>query len=205
MGPAADWPYVMRLEHLGIIAFLLIAPVAYGQPATAASTQPATTQAAKGPMEAATELAGFFTAHAVWSVSDGETLIPLVAYETADGKQQMNRLVTDRVEEGGTAAKSGWRRIPIGLPAQSWSRRIHHAEERQNGCTNRYGPGLHARRGRSHDGHSVSTGKRCNRIRCSSPEVPRLQRHRTRLAKGGRSVLGRYRQSTKGDEVWTSI
>jgi hypothetical protein len=66
----------MRLEHLGIIALLLIGSVGRGEPTTAPSTQPATTQAAKGPMEAATELAGVFAAHAVWSVSDGETLHP---------------------------------------------------------------------------------------------------------------------------------
>jgi hypothetical protein len=56
-------------------------------------------------MEAATELAGFFAAHAVWSVSGGEILIPLIAYETADGKRQMNRLVAERVEEGAARGK----------------------------------------------------------------------------------------------------
>jgi len=93
----------MRLEFISIIAILVIGSVASGQPAP--STQPATTQTAKGPMEAASELAGFFAAHAVWSVSDGETLIPLVAYETAGGKRQMNRLVSERVEEGATRGK----------------------------------------------------------------------------------------------------
>ena len=56
-------------------------------------------------MEAATELAGFFAAHAVWSVSDGEALMPLVAYETADGKRQMYRLVSERFEEGVASGK----------------------------------------------------------------------------------------------------
>lgn len=95
----------MRLEHVGIVALLTIGSVTCGQPAPAPSTPPATTQAAKGPMEAATELAGFFAAHAVWSVSDGETLIPLVAYETADGKRQMNRMVSERVEDGAAHGK----------------------------------------------------------------------------------------------------
>ena len=95
----------MRLEHLTLIAFLVIGSVAHGQPAPAPSTQRATTRDAKGLMEAAIELAGFFAAHAVWSVSDGATLIPLVAYETADGKRQMIRLVTDRVEVGAARGK----------------------------------------------------------------------------------------------------
>jgi hypothetical protein len=51
-------------------------------------------------MEAAIELAGFFAAHAVWCVSDGEVLIPLVAYEPPDGKRQMIRLATERIEDG---------------------------------------------------------------------------------------------------------
>jgi hypothetical protein len=58
-----------------------------------AATQPAI------PMEQATELAGVFAAHAVWSVSTGETLTTIAAYETADGKRTMKRLVADRNEE----------------------------------------------------------------------------------------------------------
>ena len=33
-------------------------------------------------LEHAMELAGFFAAHAVWSVSDGETLVPIGGVET---------------------------------------------------------------------------------------------------------------------------
>ena len=95
----------MRLELFAIIAVLVVGSVAYGQPAQAPSTRPATTRATKGPMEAATELAGFFAAHAIWSVSDGETLIPLVGYETTDGTRQMNRMVSERVEEGAARGK----------------------------------------------------------------------------------------------------
>ena len=51
-------------------------------------------------MEAAIEIAGFFAAHAVWSVSDGEPLIPLIAYELPNGKRQMIRLVADSNDEG---------------------------------------------------------------------------------------------------------
>ncbi len=51
-------------------------------------------------MESATEFAGMFAAHAVWCVSDGETLIPLLAYDTGDGKPEMIRLVADHIEQG---------------------------------------------------------------------------------------------------------
>lgn len=44
-------------------------------------------------------LAGFFAAHGIWCVSEGETLIPLLASEAA-GERQMQRLVADRVEAG---------------------------------------------------------------------------------------------------------
>jgi hypothetical protein len=43
-------------------------------------------------MELTAQLAGFFTAHAVWCVSDGETLIPLLAFEKRDGSRQIRRL-----------------------------------------------------------------------------------------------------------------
>lgn len=51
-------------------------------------------------MELAANLAGFLTAHAVWCVSDGETLIPLMGCETSNGERQMHRFTADRIEEG---------------------------------------------------------------------------------------------------------
>ncbi|MCB9894885.1 MAG: hypothetical protein H6839_10575 [Planctomycetes bacterium] len=45
------------------------------------------------------KLAGFFAAHGLWCVSDGETLIPMFASE-ANGERQMQRLVAGRIEEG---------------------------------------------------------------------------------------------------------
>ena len=51
-------------------------------------------------MDSAAELAGFFAAHAVWCVSDSETLIPLMGFETPDGKRQMHRFMADRIEDG---------------------------------------------------------------------------------------------------------
>ena len=51
-------------------------------------------------MNSAARLAGFFAAHAVWCVSDGETLIPVLGFETPDGKRQMHRFMADRIEQG---------------------------------------------------------------------------------------------------------
>ena len=46
-------------------------------------------------MITASELAGFFAAHAIWCVSEGDTLIPMLAYTTLDGQRKMDRLVFD--------------------------------------------------------------------------------------------------------------
>lgn len=43
-------------------------------------------------------LAGFFAAHAIWCVSDGESLTPMLAYLTEDDEQKMERLVSDSAE-----------------------------------------------------------------------------------------------------------
>ena len=44
-------------------------------------------------MLTAFKLAGFFAAHAVWCVSDGETLTPMLAYTTVDEERKLERLV----------------------------------------------------------------------------------------------------------------
>lgn len=56
-------------------------------------------------MDAVAELAGFFAAHAVWCVSDGESLIPFAAYDTPGGKREMVRFAADRLENGVAAGK----------------------------------------------------------------------------------------------------
>jgi hypothetical protein len=43
-------------------------------------------------MISACELAGFFAAHAIWCVSTGETLIPMLAQESSDGERSMLRI-----------------------------------------------------------------------------------------------------------------
>jgi hypothetical protein len=44
-------------------------------------------------MITASELAGFFAAHTVWTLSEADTFDPIVAFTTEDGKRQMMRLV----------------------------------------------------------------------------------------------------------------
>jgi hypothetical protein len=46
-------------------------------------------------MITASKLAGFFAAHAIWCVSDAETLIPMLAYTTEDDERKMERLVVN--------------------------------------------------------------------------------------------------------------
>jgi hypothetical protein len=48
-------------------------------------------------MITASELAGFFAAHAIWCVSDSETLTPMLAYTTQDGQRQMIRLAGEEL------------------------------------------------------------------------------------------------------------
>jgi hypothetical protein len=42
-------------------------------------------------MEDAFELAGYFGAHAIWCVSDADTLVPMLAVQRPDGSVQMTR------------------------------------------------------------------------------------------------------------------
>jgi len=44
------------------------------------------------------KMAGDFASHAIWSVSDGEVIIPIVGYLKTDGSQSMERLVMGSVE-----------------------------------------------------------------------------------------------------------
>lgn len=49
-------------------------------------------------------LAGYFAAHAVWSVSGGETMIPLLAFEKFIGMRELTRLENP---DAGEAVKAG--------------------------------------------------------------------------------------------------
>jgi hypothetical protein len=57
------------------------------------------------------KMAGFYAAHGVWSVSDGETLIPMLGYVHAEGGQGMDRLAFDDV---GEAARVGQETLEAG-------------------------------------------------------------------------------------------
>jgi hypothetical protein len=57
-------------------------------------------------------LAGFFCSHAVWCVSEGETLTPFVGFETFDGKRHIHRFLTDRIEQGIQEGKDRLARNP---------------------------------------------------------------------------------------------
>lgn len=50
-------------------------------------------------------LAGFFAAHGIWCVPEGETLIPLLGYEHTDGGYGMDRLMFDDYAEGARAGQ----------------------------------------------------------------------------------------------------
>lgn len=50
-------------------------------------------------MEQTAHLAGFIAAHAIWSVSDGATLIPMIGSVTVDAKQTLERLVMESAQQ----------------------------------------------------------------------------------------------------------
>jgi hypothetical protein len=50
-------------------------------------------------MEKLARLSGFIAAHAIWSVSDGATLITMLVGERLSGERTLARLLTERIEE----------------------------------------------------------------------------------------------------------
>jgi len=65
-------------------------------------------------MDAAAKLAGFFAAHGIWCVSDGEVLIPLLGIESGDGTRKMLRLASDQAEQGVAEGKEKLSQNPDG-------------------------------------------------------------------------------------------
>jgi hypothetical protein len=57
-------------------------------------------------MNAALSLAGFYAAHAVWCVSDGETLIPMIGWERGDHRELVR--MKEPELSAGAAAGSRW-------------------------------------------------------------------------------------------------
>jgi hypothetical protein len=70
-------------------------------------------------MSGIAEMAGFFAAHGIWSVSGGATLIPLLGYLDTDGNRGMDRLVAD---DAADAARSGQEALEAGRPG--WVRAV---------------------------------------------------------------------------------
>ncbi|TDB88178.1 hypothetical protein E1264_12315 [Actinomadura sp. KC216] len=64
-------------------------------------------------------MAGFFGAHGIWSVSDGETLVPLLGHEYADGRKGMERLVHEDLDD---AVKAGQAALEAGQ--EGWVRAV---------------------------------------------------------------------------------
>ncbi|MBT8769165.1 hypothetical protein [Metapseudomonas boanensis] len=65
-------------------------------------------------MERAIELAGFFAAHGIWCVSDGETLIPMLAQESAANGRSMLRFEAEQLEDGVAQAQAHFESNPDG-------------------------------------------------------------------------------------------
>ncbi len=59
-------------------------------------------------MITASELAGMFAAHAIWCVSDGDTLIPMLVYTDKNDERQMERLAHD---DPGAAVEYGKQKL----------------------------------------------------------------------------------------------
>jgi hypothetical protein len=57
-------------------------------------------------VEAFAVFLGFFAAHAVWSVSDGEVLVPIYAYVDAQGQRHMERLEADDLAQATADGRS---------------------------------------------------------------------------------------------------
>lgn len=50
-------------------------------------------------------MAGYITAHGIWCVSEGETLIPILAYELPDGERVLQRVQADDLKDAVAVAQ----------------------------------------------------------------------------------------------------
>lgn len=53
----------------------------------------------------ASRLGGFYAAHAMWTLSDGGVLYPILAYTDMDNQKKMMRIITDDVGSGVSAGE----------------------------------------------------------------------------------------------------
>lgn len=54
-------------------------------------------------------MAGFWAAHGIWGVSEGEVLVPVLAYEQPDGERGVDRFLLDDVGDSARAAQEALR------------------------------------------------------------------------------------------------
>ena len=57
-------------------------------------------------MERAVELAGFFAAHGIWCVAEGETLVPILAFQRGDGGQEFRRIEAEELRDAVAQGKT---------------------------------------------------------------------------------------------------
>jgi len=57
-------------------------------------------------MERAVELAGFFAAHGIWCVAEGETLVPILAFRRDDGEQEFRRIEAEELHDAVAQGKT---------------------------------------------------------------------------------------------------
>jgi hypothetical protein len=57
-------------------------------------------------MDRAVELAGFFAAHGIWCVAEGETLVPILAFQRHDGGQEFRRIEAEELRDAVAQGKT---------------------------------------------------------------------------------------------------
>ena len=67
-------------------------------------------------MQTALKLAGFFAAHAIWCVCEGETLVPILAVQKRDGTRELRRMENEKLEDGVVEGHSWLKDNPEGVP-----------------------------------------------------------------------------------------
>ena len=67
-------------------------------------------------MQAAVKLAGFFAAHSIWCVCEGETLVPILAVQKRDGTRELRRMENEKLEDGVAEGHSWLKDNPESVP-----------------------------------------------------------------------------------------
>ena len=143
--------------------------------------------AAESPLAAAEELAGFLMAHAVWCVSDGGTLAPLLAY-VKGGERILAGFAAEQVKGAVKQALAWMERNPENAERAVFVHDAYVTLEGRRMDALVANVREYARPPMSLQIVLSSRGRR--RLRGVSPEVPGLRRHR-RLRRPRRGLLPR--------------